>query len=165
MLVPNNTNQYIKFDEREDYPVWQELKALFAQKSLELEFEVVPADQYPTTLQTRIASGTDLPDIVCLTPFDDAAAMDLANKGTIQPINTIMDEYGDGTFNRFIHEKYPFMHSSPPRRTAISTGTPAFRHRPTKTSPPPPAASSTSARTGWRSLAWKRLKPPRSSSL
>lgn len=35
--------------------------------------------------------------------------MDLANKGTIQPINTIMDEYGDGTFNRFIHEKYPFM--------------------------------------------------------
>lgn len=22
MLVPNNTNQYIKFDEREDYPVW-----------------------------------------------------------------------------------------------------------------------------------------------
>lgn len=109
MLVPNNTNQYIKFDEREDYPVWQELKALFAQKGLELEFEVVPADQYPTTLQTRIASGTDLPDIVCLTPFDDAAAMDLANKGTIQPINTIMDEYGDGTFNRFIHEKYPFM--------------------------------------------------------
>lgn len=64
MLVPNNTNQYIKFDEREDYPVWQELKALFAQKGLELEFEVVPADQYPTTLQTRIASGTDLPDIV-----------------------------------------------------------------------------------------------------
>ena len=83
MLVPNNTNQYIKFDEREDYPVWQELKALFAQKGPELEFEVVPADQYPTTLQTRIASGTDLPDIVCLTPFDDAAAMDLANKGTI----------------------------------------------------------------------------------
>ena len=78
MLVPNNTNQYIKFDEREDYPVWQELKALFAQKGLELEFEVVPADQYPTTLQTRIASGTDLPDIVCLTPFDDAAAMDLS---------------------------------------------------------------------------------------
>ena len=87
MLVPNNTNQYIKFDEREDYPVWQELKALFAQKGLELEFEVVPADQYPTTLQTRIASGTDLPDIVCLTPFDDAAAMDLANKGTIQPVS------------------------------------------------------------------------------
>ena len=47
MLVPNNTNQYIKFDEREDYPVWQELKALFAQKSLELEFEVVPADRTP----------------------------------------------------------------------------------------------------------------------
>ena len=32
MLVPNNTNQYIKFDEREDYPVWQELKALFAKE-------------------------------------------------------------------------------------------------------------------------------------
>lgn len=109
MLVPNNSNQYIKFDEREEYPVWQELKALFAAKGLELEFELIPADQYPTTLQTRIASGTDLPDIVCLTPFDDASAMDLANKGTILPINTIADQYSDGTFNRFIREQYPFM--------------------------------------------------------
>ncbi len=35
--------------------------------------------------------------------------MDLANKGTILPINTIMAQYGDGTFNTFIHEKYPFV--------------------------------------------------------
>ena len=64
MLVPNNTNQYIKFDEREDYPVWQELKALFAQKGLELG-EVVPADQYPTTLQTRILP----PAPICRTSY------------------------------------------------------------------------------------------------
>lgn len=109
MLVPDNTNQYIKFEDREEYPVWQELEKEFAAKGLELEFEVVPSDQYPTTLQTRLASGKDLPDIICLSPLDDPTAMDLANKGTIQPINTIMDEYGDGTFNTFIHEKYPFM--------------------------------------------------------
>lgn len=109
MLVPNNANQFIKFDEREDYPIWQALKAEFAKKGLEVDFEVIPSDQYPTTLQTRIASGNNLPDIICLTPFDDATAMDLANKGTIQPINTIMDQYGDGTFNTFIHERYPFV--------------------------------------------------------
>ena len=109
MLVPNNANQFIKFDEREEYPIWQALKDECAKKGLELEFEVIPPDQYPTTLQTRIASGNDLPDIICLTPFDDATAMDLANKGTIQPINTIMDQYGDGTFNTFIHERYPFV--------------------------------------------------------
>ena len=105
MLVPNNANQFIKFDEREEYPVWQALKAECAKKGLELDFEVIPSDQYPTTLQTRIASGNGLPDIICLTPFDDATAMDLANKGTIQPINTIMDQYGDGTFNTFIRER------------------------------------------------------------
>ena len=109
MLVPNNANQFIKFDEREEYPVWQALKAECAKKGLELDFEVIPSDQYPTTLQTRIASGNGLPDIICLTPFDDATAMDLANKGTIQPINTIMDRYGDGTFNTFIRERYPFV--------------------------------------------------------
>ena len=109
ILVPNNSNKFIKFDDREEYPVWQELEKLFAEKNLDVEFEVVAPDQYPTTIQTRIASGTDLPDIVCLTPFDDAAAMELANKGTILPINKIMDEFGDGTFNKFIYEDYPFM--------------------------------------------------------
>lgn len=109
ILVPNNKNQFIKFDEREDYPVWQELKKLFAEKNLSIEFEIVAPDQYLTTAQTRIASGTDLPDIMSLDSFDDATAMELANKGIIQPINKIMDEHGDGTFNNFYNEKYPFM--------------------------------------------------------
>lgn len=62
MLVPNNTNQYIKFDEREDYPVWQELKALFAQKGLELEFEVVQRTVPHNTSNAASPPGTDLPD-------------------------------------------------------------------------------------------------------
>ncbi len=109
MLVPNNTNQFIKFDEREEYPVWQELKKLFAEKNLEIEFEVVSPDQYPTTAQTRIASGNNLPDIMNLSSFDDASAMELANKGIILPINQIVNEYSDGTFNKFYKEQYPFM--------------------------------------------------------
>ncbi|MEG0485291.1 MAG: extracellular solute-binding protein, partial [Oscillospiraceae bacterium] len=109
MLVPNNQNPYIKFDDREDYPVWQELKKLFEAKGLEIEFEVVAPDQYPTTVQTRIASGNDLPDIINLSSFDDASAMALANKGVIQPINKFVEKCGDGTFTNFIEKDYPFM--------------------------------------------------------
>ena len=42
MLVPNNANQFIKFDEREEYPIWQALKDECAKKGLEQEFEVIP---------------------------------------------------------------------------------------------------------------------------
>ena len=109
ILAPNNSNQFLKFDDREEYPVWQELNKLFAEKNLTLDFEVVAPDQYDVTCQTRIAAGNSLPDVMNLTPFADNDAMNLANRGTILPINTIADEYGDGTFNRFIREEYPFM--------------------------------------------------------
>ncbi len=109
ILAPNNDNPELKFDDREQYPVWQELTKLFKEKNLELEFEVISPDQYEVTCQTRVAAGKDLPDIINLSSFSDEAAMALANSGTILPINKMVDEHSDGTFNKFIKEDYSFI--------------------------------------------------------
>lgn len=109
ILAPNNNNPEIKFDEREEYPVWQELKKLFAEKQLEIEFELIAPDQYEVVSQTRIGAANNLPDMMNLSSFSDEAALNLVNQGLLKPINQIADEHGDGSFNKFIKEDMPFV--------------------------------------------------------
>ncbi|MEG0691530.1 MAG: extracellular solute-binding protein [Oscillospiraceae bacterium] len=109
ILAPSNDNPELKFEDREQYPIWDELVKLFDAKNLELEFEIVAPDQYEVTAQTRVAAGKNLPDVINLSSFSDEAAMALANNGTILPINKMVDEYSDGTFYKFIKEDYSFI--------------------------------------------------------
>lgn len=101
ILGPHNTNPYIKFSEREDYPVWQEFMKLFEARGVEVDFEVVANDQYLTVIQTRLASATDLPDFCQFTGLDDSTALNLVAQGMLLPVNQIIDAHSDGTAKSF----------------------------------------------------------------
>lgn len=90
ILSPENENQYIKISDREEYPIWQILTDKLAERNIRLELECVPHDQYKVTIQTRLASGNDLPDIVGITEIDNASALNLAQQGVLLPINEIL---------------------------------------------------------------------------
>lgn len=101
IMGPMNSNPYIKFTDRENYTVWPEMMKLFDQYNLEPEFEVIPLDQYKTVLQTRTASGTDLPDFLNVSNLDDATIVRMANQGLFLPVNELVDKYSDGTAKDF----------------------------------------------------------------
>lgn len=107
LLGPEGGNQYIKFAEREEYPVWQELQKLLDDAGLELEYELVPNEQYAVVVQTRMASAVDLPDIVNISPLDDMTALNLGKQGVILELNSLIEEYSNGTIMNTIEKYYP----------------------------------------------------------
>ena len=105
ILGPDPGNQYIKYEEREEYEVWQALQDMLAENGLELEIEAVPQDQYTVMIQTRMAS-TSLPDIVNVSPIDDASLVAMGKQGTIQELSALIKQYSNGNIERMYKEKY-----------------------------------------------------------
>lgn len=108
MLTSDNDNKYIKFADREKYDSWQVFEKWLKEQNLEISFETVPSDQYKVVVQTRLASGSNLPDIVNISPVDQTTALNLAKQGTIVPINKLLKEHGDGSVEKFLENEAPF---------------------------------------------------------
>lgn len=98
----------IKFAERDQYPVWQEYEELLKAKGLEIDYELVAAEQYKTVIQTRMAAANNLPDIVNITPLDDTAAITLGQKGILLDVAELTKQYSDGSIRGAIDKLYPF---------------------------------------------------------
>ncbi|NSW91016.1 MAG: extracellular solute-binding protein [Firmicutes bacterium] len=108
ILGPSGANKFVKFEEREEYPVWHETEKLFKAANLELEFEIVPREQYQVVLQTLMASASDLPDIANLTALNNTTALNLAKQGIILELNSLIDKYSNGNIKRMYKEVFPF---------------------------------------------------------
>lgn len=99
----------VKFIDREQYPVWDEFLSVTEKFGISIEWEVIPADQYEITVQTRLAAGNDLPDFMCITPLDNITAAKMGANGTLLPINKIIDEYSDGTAKDLLDGDFAFV--------------------------------------------------------
>jgi putative aldouronate transport system substrate-binding protein len=75
-------------------PAWQELEK---RTGVTVKFEVAPSDQYNTTMQTRLAAGTDLPDLIRL-PGDPIRYV---NGGLIIPIDELIGKYAPNIISLF----------------------------------------------------------------
>jgi putative aldouronate transport system substrate-binding protein len=67
-------------------PAWQELEK---RTGIKVKFEVAPSDQYNTIMQTRLAAGTNLPDVIRL-PDDPIR---YAKNGLIIPMDVLIQKY------------------------------------------------------------------------
>lgn len=108
VLGPVEVSRDIKFEEREEYPIWHKLNDMFKAKNLEITYETVPSDQYSVVIQTRLASLSDLPDLVNVSTVGNTAVLALAKQGVFLPINKIIEK-GDGGAKRFLEEVAPFV--------------------------------------------------------
>ncbi|MGM1046284.1 MAG: extracellular solute-binding protein [Bacillota bacterium] len=112
MLGPASTNKYIKFDERDKYPVWKEIDTLLNNAGLQLDYEMVPSEQYEVVLKTRMASGSDLPDIVNITALDNTTVLNLAKQGVFLDLNPLIEKYSNGNIKKMYDSEFPYAKKS-----------------------------------------------------
>ncbi len=97
----NNPNGAGGFTNRENQVVWHEAKKLWNEAGLELDFEcIVDSDQYKTTIQTRLASATEIPDLFYGGHTAVPDLLEMADMGMILKINDVL-EYSAGPAKDF----------------------------------------------------------------
>lgn len=67
---------------------------------IDLQINYVEADQYQTTMTTRLATGTDLADMMFL-EVDNVTLNNLINRGMLTSVDDIL-QYSDGTAAKFL---------------------------------------------------------------
>ncbi|MGN1070859.1 MAG: hypothetical protein ACI4P5_10600 [Candidatus Fimadaptatus sp.] len=86
-----NVSENTKFSERDTYYVWQELEKMLAENGVKCEFEIIAdSDQYRTTIQTRLASFYDIPDIFCGSLTTTVDLLDMADMGNLISMNEVL---------------------------------------------------------------------------
>ena len=78
----------------ENLPAFQELEK---RTGIHVNFEAAPADQYNTTMQTRLAAAKDLPDLIRV-PDDPIR---YATGGVIIPIDDLIGDYAPNIISLF----------------------------------------------------------------
>ena len=82
--------------DREKYPVYQEFVKQTNALGLDVQFDLVANEQYEVVLQTRFASGADLPDIINAYSYvTDVNAVAYGDRGMVADLYTILDQYDD----------------------------------------------------------------------
>lgn len=85
--------------------IWDRLTSDLAERGIRLEVDLIPDDQYDTSIQTQIAAGLNC-DLVCIDGVDLRTRMSLIKQGEIVPVNDIWDNYSDGTAKDFYNNGY-----------------------------------------------------------
>ena len=75
LMGPSRFANFVKWDEREQFPSWNLFIQQLKERNIELEYEWIVPEQYATVIQTRMASALDLPDIANISPLDDMTLM------------------------------------------------------------------------------------------
>ena len=90
----------VSFAERDTQKIWQEAERIFAENGLAFEFEIIAdQEQYTTTIQTRLASNYNLPDLCYVGTMTDTDVLDLADMGIILPMNEILESTKGAAYN------------------------------------------------------------------
>jgi ABC-type glycerol-3-phosphate transport system substrate-binding protein len=108
MLGPSGSNKYIRFDDREKYPVWKEVQKMLNEANLQPVYELVPNEQYNVVIKTRMASGSKLPDIVNVSALDNTTLLNLAKQGVIVDLNALIEKYSNGNIKNMYNKMFPF---------------------------------------------------------
>ena len=93
------------WDSRDNQPVWKKFEEMLDKAKIKLEIEAITQEQYQTTLQTRLATGADLPDLVNLETMDKTTSIKLGQQGMILDILPLVKQYSDGTIDKSVNER------------------------------------------------------------
>jgi putative aldouronate transport system substrate-binding protein len=106
LLGPDRRSDSYPNEEWEEYNTWKELNKLMKAYNLELKYDFVPKEQYEVVVKTKLASATDLPDVINLNPVDDSTALTLGKQGILLELNSLVDKYSNGNIRKTWKERY-----------------------------------------------------------
>ncbi len=110
-LLGGTTGQYdpVRWDDREQYSSWRLFLEIVADYGIKLEIEPVPSDQLTTTVQTRMATASNLPDVIAVKDIAIESLVKFIQQGLVIPLNPLFEEYSArGNSTRFFTEIAPF---------------------------------------------------------
>ena len=84
------------WDTRDDQASWKTFQTMLSGAGLGLEVEAIPQNQYATVLKARLASATNLPDLVQVDELDTATKVDLGRSGLFLDVKPLVDQYDNG---------------------------------------------------------------------
>lgn len=99
------------WDEAPEYSSFKILQSWLDEAGLEVTWEVIASDQYSVILQTRLSSGSDLPDLAKVSPMDTASLLSLAKQGMILPIDEMINQYDNGNIEKAFTDDYKNVHA------------------------------------------------------
>lgn len=83
-----------------DSQLWDRVESDLAERGLQLELDLILEDQFETVCQTQLAAGMPYDMFRCNT-LDMQTMLDLAEDGTIVPVNDIWENHSDGTAKEY----------------------------------------------------------------
>lgn len=110
ILCNNDYSSEIKTENWKKYAASQELIADLAEIGIAIELECIDRNSIDNVIQTRMAAGVDLPDIVSAVFCgpSKATVAEWGVNGQVVPINEILDKYDeDGSVMAFWNEQAP----------------------------------------------------------
>ena len=69
------------WETRDIQACWSAFEDMLTDANLKLEIEAIPTEQYASVLQTRLATDTDIPDLVFVNQLDSATRVNLGKTG------------------------------------------------------------------------------------
>ena len=97
-------NWYTPASYSQNLEAWQEVEK---RTGIKINWEVMPSDQYNAAMQTRIAAGSNLPDILAVPPLWNGDVVKYAEDGVILPLKDLIEKNAPNIMNMF--EKYPII--------------------------------------------------------
>ncbi len=110
ILCKNDYSSDVKTKDWEKYPASQKVISDLAQLGVRLELEYIDNESFGNTVQTRMASGTDLPDLIayCWVGAGENDILNWAKNGLVYPVNELIEQYDtDHSINAFYDEEAP----------------------------------------------------------
>lgn len=90
-----------------DSKLWERLTSDLAERGVALELDLIPSDQYATTLQTMIAKGLDC-DFVNITSLDNKTREQMVQRGNLVTVNKIREQYSSAETNEYFTSGYGY---------------------------------------------------------
>ncbi len=110
ILCKNDFNAEVKVADWEKYPVSQIFIKDLEEIGIRLELECIDNESIGNVINTRMASGVDLPDLIayCWIGGDEGDVLDWAKNGLVYSVNELLEQYdADGSIRAFYDEFAP----------------------------------------------------------
>lgn len=110
ILCKNDFSADLKTEDWEEFPVSQVVIQDLEEIGIRLELECIDNDSFADVVNTRMASGVDIPDLIayCWAGNEAQDVLDWAESGLVYSVDELVEQYDeDGSIRKFYDEKFP----------------------------------------------------------
>ena len=84
---------------------WKAYQEILQEANIDLQIEAIPTEQFATVVQTRLATDTDVPDLVRVNSLDTITKVNLGKTGMFLDVKPLVEQYSNGNI-KIAQEKY-----------------------------------------------------------